>query len=149
MHRDNFFGRFAKSVAHACGSSWAFICALLIVVVWLVSGPFFGFSETWQLIINTGTTIITFLMVFIIQNTQNKDTAAIQLKLDELIRATEHAHNALMDLEEFREDELEKIRERYLELAETARQNLRAGKTDANKPDAKEDFDLMQNAPQR
>src|SRR5512145_3400551 len=95
--------------------------AVVVILVWAITGPIFGFSDTWQLVINTATTIVTFLMVFVIQNTQNRDGEAIQIKLDELIRAVDGAHNSLLDLEELREDELETIRKRYLELADDAR----------------------------
>jgi low affinity Fe/Cu permease len=95
--------------------------AVLVVLAWLVTGPLFGFSDTWQLVINTGTTIVTFLMVFLIQNTQNRDTEAMQIKLDELIRATQGANNRLLDLEELEDRELEAFRNRYESLAETAR----------------------------
>jgi low affinity Fe/Cu permease len=94
---------------------------VLIIVVWAVTGPFFGFSDTWQLVINTSTTIVTFLMVFLIQNTQNRDSTAVQLKLDELIRAIEGAHNSLLDLEELEEQDLERLRAVYEELARRAR----------------------------
>jgi low affinity Fe/Cu permease len=104
------------------------------VLAWLVSGPLFGFSDTWQLVINTGTTIVTFLMVFLIQSTQNRDAEAVQLKLDELIRATSGAHVALLDLEELDEEELDKMRAEYEDLAERAREALRKGKTDTNVP---------------
>lgn len=133
--KDSFFGRFAKTVSRICGSPWAFALAMGAVVLWGVSGPLFGFSETWQLVINTGTTIVTFLMVFIIQHTQNKDSAAVQIKLDELIRANKHAHNVLLDLEELEEHEIEKIRSYYEELAEEAQAALRKGIKDKNKPD--------------
>jgi low affinity Fe/Cu permease len=99
--------------------------AVSIIVVWAVMGPMFGFSDTWQLVINTGTTIITFLMVFLIQNTQNRDSEALQVKLDELIRATHGAQNALLDLEELEEEELDRIKAGYEEMAERARGQLR------------------------
>ena len=106
--------------------------ALLTVLAWAVTGPLFGFSQTWQLVINTGTTIITFLMVFLIQNTQNRDTEAMQIKLDELIRVTRLANNELLDLEELEESELDQLRDRYEEMARQAK-NLRATK-EARKP---------------
>lgn len=99
--------------------------ALGIILVWAITGPIFDFSDTWQLVINTGTTIITFLMVFLIQNTQNRDTEALQIKLDELIRSMSNAKNALLDLEELDDEELERIREDYLKLAESARAKLK------------------------
>jgi low affinity Fe/Cu permease len=97
----------------------------LVVAVWAVTGPLFGFSDTWQLVINTGTTIITFLMVFLIQSTQNRDSEAMQVKLDELIRATHGAHNALLDLEELEEEELDRIKAGYEKIAEQSRGELR------------------------
>jgi low affinity Fe/Cu permease len=120
----SFFTRFAKWTARAAGRPTTFAIALGTLLVWAVSGPLFGFSDTWQLIINTGTTIITFLMVFLIQNTQNRDSEAMHIKLDELIRAIEGAHNALLDLEELEEDELDRIREDYEKLARAARDEL-------------------------
>jgi low affinity Fe/Cu permease len=105
-----------------------------MIGVWLVTGPLFRFSDTWQLVINTATTIVTFLMVFLIQNTQNRDTEAIQIKLDELIRATEGAHNALLDLEELAEDELDAFRKKYEALAEAARRESKGGKLDTGTP---------------
>ena len=110
--------------ARAAGSSWAFALALGIILIWGVTGPIFHFSDTWQLVINTGTTIITFLMVFLIQSTQNRDSEAIHVKLDELIRATKGAHNALLDLEELGEEELDRIRKDYEKLAEQARKTI-------------------------
>ena len=106
-----------------------------MILVWIVSGPIFGFSDTWQLGINTGTTIIAFLMVFLIQNTQNRDTQAIQIKLDELIRATKGAHNALLDLEELQETNLEQFRKRHETLAKSARQKLIEGGVDTDTPE--------------
>jgi low affinity Fe/Cu permease len=106
------------------------MAAVLVVAVWALTGPLFGFSDTWQLVINTGTTIITFLMVFLIQNTQNRESAAVQLKLDELIRSVEGAHNALLDLEQLGEDDLGHLRARYEELAQAAREDLKRGVVD-------------------
>ena len=131
------FERFAVVVAHLAGRPAAFLIAFAVIVVWALSGPVFGFSDTWQLIINTSTTIITFLMVFLIQNTQNRDTAAIQLKLDELIRATQGAHNALLDLEEIEDEQLDAYRESYQKLAQAARERLRSGRLDTDAPDIK------------
>ena len=126
------FEKIARWSAEWTGSSWAFALAATIILVWLVTGPLFGFSDTWQLVINTGTTIITFLMVFLIQNTQNRDTEALQIKLDEMIRATRGARNAVLDLEEMDEKELDAIRNEYLKLAESARKHL--DKRRGNKP---------------
>ena len=111
------FSRIAKWTAHATGHPLAFICAVLTIGTWLVTGPLFAFSDTWQLVINTGTTIVTFLMVFLIQNTQNRDTEAIQLKLDELIRANAQARNRLLDLEDLDEDALDRVKAGFKELA--------------------------------
>lgn len=119
------FSRFATWASHTSGHPSSFIFALAIIVVWAVTGPLFKFSDTWQLVINTSTTIITFLMVFVIQNTQNRDSAAIQLKLDEIIRSLEGANNALLNMEELDEKDLESIRESYLKLAEDARNSIR------------------------
>lgn len=126
----------AKAVSRFTGRAGVFFLAVLTIAVWLVTGPVFGFSDTWQLVINTGTTIVTFLMVFLIQNTQNRDTAAIQLKLDELIRATEGAHNALLDLEELDERQLEAFRRNYEALAAAARVRLGKGERDTDTPEA-------------
>jgi low affinity Fe/Cu permease len=117
----SWFTRFTKWTAHVAGRPVAFIAASGVIIVWLLTGPMFGFSDTWQLIINTGTTIATFLMVFLIQSTQNRDSEAIQVKLDELIRAIGNAKNELLDLEELEEDDLNRIRESYEELARKAR----------------------------
>jgi len=119
--QNSLFTRFAKTTSHFTGRPVAFISAVVVVLVWGVSGPLFGFSNTWQLVINTGTTIVTFLMVFLIQNTQNRDTEALQLKLDEIIRCMGGARNQFLDLEELDEKELDEIREEYLGLAEKAR----------------------------
>ena len=136
MYHRAFFGRFAQRTAHAMGHPLAFILAVLIILGWAVSGPLFGFSNTWQLVINTGTTIVTFLMVFLIQNTQNRESAAVQLKLDELIRAHQGAHNALLDLEELEEVELDRLRKSYEALAERARTDLDQGLVDTGTPEA-------------
>jgi low affinity Fe/Cu permease len=132
------FGHAARSIATLAGRPTAFAVAVLLIVAWAATGPLFGFSDTWQLIVNTTTTIITFLMVFVIQNTQNRDTAAIQIKLDELIRATEGAHNAILDLEQLDEAELHQYLRRYEELAAAARQRLRQGQLDTDAPDIKQ-----------
>lgn len=121
MHNRTWYSRFAKVAAHFCGRPHVFMVAVGVIVLWAISGPLFGFSDTWQLVINTGTTIVTFLMVFLIQNTQNRDTEAIQIKLDELIRATKGAHNTLLDLEELEDDALDAFRARYGLLAQAAR----------------------------
>ena len=122
MIGDRLFIRLAKAASRFTGRSLCFVLAIGVILAWALSGPLFGFSDTWQLVINTGTTIVTFLMVFLIQNSQNRDTEAIQLKLDELIRATRGAHNALLDLEELEERELDVFRARYVALARTARE---------------------------
>ena len=129
------YGDIAKRVSHWCGRPTTFLLALGVILTWILTGPIFGYSDTWQLVINTGTTIITFLMVFLIQNTQNRDTVAIQLKLDELIRATKGAHNALLDLEELDETLLDDFRARYELLARTARERLTRGLTDTDAPE--------------
>lgn len=129
------FTRCAKATSRATGRPWAFMLACGLIVVWLISGPYFHFSDTWQLVINTSTTIVTFLMVFLIQSTQNRDAEALQVKLDELLRVTVGAHNALLDLEELEEHELDRIRTRYMRLAEKARGNLRSGSPDTDAPD--------------
>lgn len=115
------FNHFAKAVARFTGRPACFALAMLVIVLWLVTGPAFGFSDTWQLVINTGTTVVTFLMVFLIQNTQVRDTEAMQIKPDELIRVTEAASNALLDLEELDEATLDRYRETYEILARKSR----------------------------
>ena len=121
----SWFTRFAKWTARLAGRPITFLAAVAIIVAWGITGPIFGFSDTWQLIVNTGTTIITFLMVFLIQNTQNRDSEAMQVKLDELIRATKGAQTALLDLEELEDEELDRIRDDYQKIAEQARGGLR------------------------
>ena len=129
------YGNLAKAISKQSGRPRAFTLAAGVIVVWILTGPIFGFSDTWQLVINTGTTIVTFLMVFLIQNTQNRDTEAIQIKLDELIRAHNGAHNALMDLEELEEAQLQVFRRRYAKLASQARAQLEQGLTDTDTPE--------------
>jgi low affinity Fe/Cu permease len=134
MVRSYKYAEFAKAAARFCGRPRMFVMAVVIIVLWILSGPVFHFSDTWQLVINTGTTIITFLMVFIIQNTQNRDTEAMQVKLDELIRVSK-GHLALLDLEELDDEDLEDFRKRYQALASEARSKLRRGKTDTGSPE--------------
>lgn len=122
MIGDVLFIRLAKAASLFTGRSLCFVLALGVIAAWALTGPLFGFSDTWQLVINTGTTIITFLMVFLIQNTQNRDTEAMQIKLDELIRVTRDAHNALLDLEELGDREIDAFRARYIALARRARE---------------------------
>jgi low affinity Fe/Cu permease len=131
-HSRSTFASFAKSASRAAGHPATFCAAAAIILIWAVSGPIFGFSDTWQLVINTGTTIITFLMVFLIQNTQNRDSEAIQVKLDELIRSTRGAHLALLDLEELDDKDLNRICNDYRQLAKEARKDLRNGKSDTD-----------------
>ncbi|BBP98827.1 hypothetical protein BSFA1_39560 [Burkholderia sp. SFA1] len=130
----SWFLKFSNALAQIAGRASTFMIAVALVVVWGLSGPFFHFSDTWQLVINTSTTIVTFLMVFLIQNTQNRDTAAMQIKLDELIRAMDKAHNALLDLEELDEKELAVFRKRYEKLAQEARDNFRSASSDIEMP---------------
>ena len=132
------FSFIARHIATLSGRPTVFLLAVSAVVLWGLSGPLFDYSNTWQLIINTTTTIITFLMVFIIQNTQNRDTEAIQIKLDELIRATQGAHNALLDLEDLEDEQLARYRRRYESLAATARAKLKRGELDTDSPEVKE-----------
>ncbi|MBJ7575438.1 low affinity iron permease family protein [Luteimonas sp. MC1828] len=135
MQDASWYSRFAKASARFCGRPRVFTVAVGLIVLWLVTGPLFGFSDTWQLVINTSTTIITFLMVFLIQNTQNRDTEAVQIKLDELIRATQGAHNALLDLEDIEDKKLDAFRSRYRALAAAARADLDHGNEDTGTPD--------------
>ena len=119
--KTSFFTRFSKEVAHLAGKPLTFILAVTVIVTWAVSGPLFGFSDTWQLVINTSTTIITFLMVFLIQNTQNRDSTAVQLKLDELICALKEADNRFLDVEDLDDKELEERRGEMVQLAQEAK----------------------------
>jgi low affinity Fe/Cu permease len=128
------YTRLAKVTAHAAGQPLTFTLALVVIAGWAVSGPFFHWSDTWQLVVNTGTTIITFLMVFLIQSTQNRDAEAVQIKLDELLRISPGAHNVLMNLEELEERELARIRAVYIKLAEEARRGINQGRSDEGVP---------------
>jgi low affinity Fe/Cu permease len=132
------FTRFAKWTSRVTGRPLAFMVAFMVILVWAVTGPIFGFSDTWQLVINTGTTIVTFLMVFLIQNTQNRDSEAIQIKLDELIRAAKGAQNALLDLEELEDEELDRIHHQYELMAEHARAALHRRRREGGAPKAPE-----------
>lgn len=136
MGARSWYALLTKAVARWSGRPLAFLLAGATIGVWLVTGPLFGFSDTWQLVINTSTTIVTFLMVFLIQNTQNRDIESLHLKLDELIRATQGAHNALLDLEELEEAELDQFRSRYVRLARRAREDLALGAPDTGTPEA-------------
>ena len=132
------FSHLARRIAVLAGRPVVFLAAVVSIVLWALSGPLFGFSDTWQLVVNTTTTIVTFLMVFLIQNTQNRDTAAIQLKLDELIRATQGAHNALLNLEAIDEEQFERYRRSYEKLAARAREKLKKGELDTDSPEIKQ-----------
>jgi low affinity Fe/Cu permease len=126
MNKKNcgWFTKFARNTARMAGWPSTFTCAVALLIIWGLTGPIFKFSDTWQLVVNTGTTIITFLMVFLIQNTQNRDSEAMHIKIDELIRASHLAHNSLLDLEGLEEEELDKLREDYDRLAKKARTEL-------------------------
>jgi low affinity Fe/Cu permease len=138
MNNNFRFSSVARRTAVLAGRPAVFLAAVAAIVLWGLSGPLFGFSDTWQLIVNTTTTIVTFLMVFIIQNTQNRDTAAIQLKLDELIRATQGAHNALLNLEQIDDEQFERYRRSYEKLAAAARSKLANGELDTDSPEIKQ-----------
>ena len=134
IKRGGKFSNFAKSISFFSGQPFAFGLACLVIVVWAALGPAFNYSDTWQLVVNTSTTIITFLMVFLIQNTQNRDSQALHLKLDELIRATKGAHTAVMDSQELTDSELTQIHQAYKALAEKGRHSLRTGGSDTDAP---------------
>jgi len=136
MNSSTWYSRTAKAASRFSGKPAVFVLAVGLILGWIITGPLFGFSDTWQLVINTTTTIITFLMVFLIQSSQNRDTQAIQIKLDELIRATQGAHNALLDLEELEESQLDAFRMRYEVLAARARTSTGLGLLDTDTPEA-------------
>ena len=133
------FAKFCQKLSNQAGSSKTFLTAVSLIAVWALTGPYFHYNDTWQLIINTSTTIITFLMVFLIQHTQNADTAAMQIKLDELIRVTAKANDELLDLEEMDEKRLEQIRKQYEALASKAGETLRARSAQRDGQDAQDD----------
>jgi low affinity Fe/Cu permease len=139
VHHDTLFDSFSKRASRTTGHPATFAVAVIIILVWATSGPLFGLSNTWQLVINTGTTIITFLMVFLIQNTQNRDGAAVQLKLDELIRTIDGAHNGFLDLEELSDEDLARIRARFEALARASRENLKRGLRDTGTTELRPD----------
>ena len=140
-----WFAEAARATARYSGHPLAFSFAFGIVLLWAISGPLFGFSDTWQLVINTGTTIVTFLMVFLIQHTQNRDTIAIHIKLDELVRATRSAHNSVVSLEDLDDVELEKLRKQYDAIADEARKRLHAGRKDTGSPPVNADIPQNRN----
>ena len=129
------FSKFARMMSTILGHSFAFTFAVLLIIAWVASGPFYHFSDTWQLVINTGTTIMTFLMVFLLQNTQNRDTVALHLKLDEIIRSMKSAHNELLKIEELSDEDLEKLQKRYESLAESIKKRINTGQDDTGTPD--------------
>jgi low affinity Fe/Cu permease len=135
MNQPIEYSALAKTASKISGRPITFYIALIIITAWLITGPMFNYSDTWQLVINTATTIVTFLMVFLIQNTQNRDTEAIQIKLDELIRSTNGAHNALLDLEELDDKTLESFKNRYENLAKAARERMAMGEKDTDTPE--------------
>ena len=140
------FPAFARGLSAWTGHAFTFAFALGLVLVWALTGPIFGFSDTWQLVINTATTVVTFLMVFLIQNTQNRDTQAMHIKLDEIIRATKGTHNAILDMEDMDEDELARQHARYLALAEQAREVLKRGGQDVDTPPVEAVSDSLRRA---
>ena len=137
LRSTSWFTRLTKATARAAGRPVTFTLAVGTIVAWAITGPMFHFSDTWQLVINTSTTIVTFLMVFLIQSTQNRDSEAIQIKLDELIRCTSGAHNALLNLEELEEKELREYCAEYVQIAERARAAIRHGKSDTGTPEVR------------
>jgi low affinity Fe/Cu permease len=126
VSRSDWFGKFATQCSHYLGSRWSFAAAIAVIVVWAVTGPFFHYSDTWQLVINTGTTIVTFLMVFLIQNTQNRDARAIHLKLNELIHAVDKARNKMIDVEKLSDIEMEEIAKTYEKIRSNVQERHKA-----------------------
>lgn len=139
VNRTSFFSRFAKWTSYAAGHPITFASAVFIILLWALTGSLFNYSDTWQLVINTGTTIVTFLVVFLVQNTQNRDSAAIQLKLDELIRSMNGAHNSLLDIENMTEEHISLLKDRFEKLAQNAREDLKEGGKDIGTPEVEVD----------
>src|SRR5262245_7940540 len=139
----SWFTRFAKWTARVSGRPVTFMIAVVVILAWVITGPIFGFSDTWQLVINTGTTIVNFLMVFLNQNTQDRASETVQIKMDEMICDLKGAHNALHDLEELEDEELDRMRGYYERIAERARTHLRAGTRDAGSPEAPEEEEAI------
>ena len=135
MIRRSLYARFSQWFAQESGHPISFTLALGLIIFWIITGPVFHFSDTWQLVMNTISSVVTFLMVFVIQNTQNRQTDAFQIKLDELIRATQGAHNALLDMEDLNDSELAIFKDRYTALARRARQGLKHGLPDTDTKD--------------
>jgi low affinity Fe/Cu permease len=133
-----YFRKFSEAVSRAAGAPPAFVIAMLVIVVWLVTGPIFHFSDTWQLIINTGTTIVTFLMVFLLQNTQNREARATQIKLDELLRAIRSARTSLVDLEDLPDEELDRLEQEFRQVSERASATRKKRRTRKQGPDSAE-----------
>ena len=128
----SFFKRLSRATSRAAGRPLTFSLAVFVLLIWAATGPVFGYSDSWQLVINTGTTVVTFLMVFLIQNTQYHDAEAMQVKLDELIRAVQGAHNSVVDVEDLSDEELDRLRRRYATLAEQARERAKLGQSDTD-----------------
>lgn len=147
LEHGSIYTQTARWIAQLSGRPITFLLAVGLIVVWMITGPVFGYSDTWQLVINTGTTIITFLMVFLIQNTQNRDTVAMQLKLDELIRATKGAHLSLLDLEELEEKDLAAFVRQYEDLAALGRKQLEKGRPDTGTPEVVSQVALPEKSP--
>jgi low affinity Fe/Cu permease len=135
--KQSMFSKISKYMSIWLGSSIAFSCAISFVLIWGLTGPYFHFSNSWQLVVNTTTTIITFWMVFLIQNTQNRDTIALHLKLDEIIRSTKGAHNELLKIEELNDEDLKSLQARYQHLADSVKQKLNRGLPDVDTPEIK------------
>ena len=138
---NDLFRKFARIAADVVGSPWAFLAGVVITLAWACTGWIFRYSDTWQLVINTGTSVVTFLVVFLIQSTQNRDSEALHLKLDELLRSSGGAHNAVLDIEEMSEEELDELKRAYAALARKAIKDIRSGKSDLGVPELERDLE--------